>query len=45
MPQVAENISCPTPGCDGSRADIYETDDKGRKMAKVGSQPCGKCGR
>ncbi|TVZ96538.1 hypothetical protein [Streptomyces sp. BK340] len=45
MPQIIENIGCPTPGCGGSRADIWETDENGNKIARVGSQPCGQCGQ
>lgn len=44
MGQVSENMPCPTPGCDGSRADIWETDEKGNKIARIDSQPCGSCG-
>lgn len=45
MPQITENIACPTPGCSGSRADVYETDDNGNIIARVTSYPCSQCGQ
>lgn len=44
MPEVRQNVPCPTPGCSGSRADVYLTDDDGRIIARTGSEPCGTCG-
>lgn len=44
MGQVQENRPCPTPGCYGSVADIWETDENGNRIAKVGVVPCGVCG-
>lgn len=45
MPEVRENISCPTPGCDGSRADVWTTDENGDRQYVARSEPCGSCGR
>ena len=44
MPEVRSNVPCPTPGCTGSRADVYLTDDEGRILGRIASYPCDKCG-
>lgn len=44
MPEIVQNVPCPTPGCNGSRADVYITDDQGNIIGRSGSYPCGSCG-
>jgi hypothetical protein len=42
MPEQRTNISCPRPGCDGSRADIVVTDENGNYVT-TRSEACNKC--
>jgi len=41
---MTQNVPCPTPGCNGSRADVYEVDENGQIIGRVASYPCGQCG-
>lgn len=43
MPEMRNNISCPKPGCTGSRCDITVTDDDGNYVT-TRSEPCNVCG-
>jgi hypothetical protein len=43
MPEMRNNISCPKPGCPGSRCDITITDENGNYVG-TRSEPCNVCG-
>lgn len=45
MAQVVHKVPCPTPGCGGSRADVYEVDENGNIIARISSSGCQACGR